>query len=145
MALYSRCDVHARLALSHHVAVDPPNQEMIDKLESIQSRALAHSVTTHAKGLLAIETKKNQVTQLEQQKMAATPQDCKFLLDNLEEYSARFLLHESGPKLIDFPPKMKAITCKPLLFDLALSECSFPDLTERKKAPRTSFFSRLWG
>lgn len=67
------------------------------------------------------------------------------LLDNLDKYTADFLTAEGGPKLVDFPPKLEPITCKPLLFDLALSECAFPDLTERKKAPRTGFFSRLWG
>eukprot|EP00029_Vermamoeba_vermiformis_P005308 TRINITY_DN1807_c0_g1_i1.p1 TRINITY_DN1807_c0_g1~~TRINITY_DN1807_c0_g1_i1.p1 ORF type:complete len:590 (-),score=189.25 TRINITY_DN1807_c0_g1_i1:84-1853(-) len=46
---------------------------------------------------------------------------------------------------IEFPPKLEIIACKPLLFDLALQSVSFPDLEEKKKAPRSGlfgFFSR---
>jgi hypothetical protein len=47
---------------------------------------------------------------------------------------------EEERKLIDFPPKLELIPCKPIIFDLALSACNFPNLEERKKPPKTGFF-----
>lgn len=34
-------------------------------------------------------------------------------------------------KLIDFPPALRPIACKPLLFDIALNNIEFPDLDEK--------------
>ena len=36
--------------------------------------------------------------------------------------------------LIDFPPKLEAVPCKPLLFDISRNEIQFPDLSERISA-----------
>lgn len=41
--------------------------------------------------------------------------------------------------LISFPPDLEPIKCKPLLFDIALTECEFPSLESRKKT-KSSWF-----
>jgi len=46
---------------------------------------------------------------------------------------------------IEPKPLEPVVIGKPLLFDLALSQCTFPDLTERKKPPKGGFFSSWWG
>lgn len=37
----------------------------------------------------------------------------------------------AAKRLSDVPPALEPIACKPLFFDLALSDVQFPDLTER--------------
>lgn len=44
-------------------------------------------------------------------------------------------------KLIEFPPEFEAITCKPVVFDLANAACEFPSLEARKKPKGGSFWS----
>jgi len=140
MALFAHSDVHIRTAQAHHEVVNPA-AEIVEKLERLRKKAMAFTVIAHAKGFLALSR-----LSASQEKKESDARSGGLLLDNLDKYSASFLEGEEGPKLVDFPPTFAAISCKPLLFDLALSSsCSFPDLTEKKKAPRTGFFSRLWG
>jgi len=47
---------------------------------------------------------------------------------------------QDDPTFIEFPPRLDIIACKPLLFDLALQQCKYPSLEEKKKAPRSGFF-----
>jgi signal recognition particle subunit SRP68 len=38
------------------------------------------------------------------------------------------------PKLVDFPPPIEAVACKPTLFDLALNKVEFPDVAARAQS-----------
>jgi hypothetical protein len=60
------------------------------------------------------------------------------MLQNMNKFEATFAQEKL---LIAFPPDFEAVKCKPLLFDLALGECEFPDLENRKKPKGTGF----WG
>ena len=56
------------------------------------------------------------------------------MIDRLDDF------HRSNPDaLIDFPPKLQTVPCKPLLFDLARNEIAYPDIGDRVKSK-----SRSW-
>lgn len=61
--------------------------------------------------------------------LAATP-----LVQRLGSYEAAMFGEEGKmPKLVDFPPPIDAVACKPVLFDLALNFIKYPSLEERTK------------
>jgi len=47
---------------------------------------------------------------------------------------------EEEQVLGQFPPKFQVMSCKPVLFDLAHSACTFPDLSAKKKRGFFSFW-----
>jgi hypothetical protein len=63
------------------------------------------------------------------------------MLANLNKFDASYL---DQKLIVDYPPDFEPISCKPVLFDLALSTYTRPDLTEKKKAPKSGFFSSFW-
>jgi signal recognition particle subunit SRP68 len=61
--------------------------------------------------------------------MAATP-----LSQRMGSYEAAVYGEEGKmPRLVDFPPPIDAVACKPVLFDLALNYIAYPSLDERTK------------
>jgi len=74
--------------------------------------------------------------------LAATP-----LSARLNNYDAA-VYGDAGkaPKLVDFPPPIEAVACKPALFDLALNKALYPDVsaraTKKKAGGLLSWFSR---
>uniref|UniRef100_A0A7S3S8S4 Uncharacterized protein n=1 Tax=Strombidinopsis acuminata TaxID=141414 RepID=A0A7S3S8S4_9SPIT len=58
------------------------------------------------------------------------------LLQRLDRFESR-----PGEPLIAFPPKLEAVPCKPLLFDIARNHIQFPDLEERLRKQKGS----KWG
>jgi len=138
-ALYERCQYQINDALAHHKECDPIDVGMVDKLNASLSHAEAQHSRVHAMGFLEGLNQRRAAQAEEPEKKS---QNVSGLLDNVNNYDASFL--ESG-KIIDFPPNFEPMPCKPLLFDLAILSFSFPNLTERKKAPRTGIFARWWG
>jgi hypothetical protein len=72
--------------------------------------------------------------------LAATP-----LTARLSNYDAAVYGDGKAPKLVEFPPPIEGVACKPVLFDLALNKAHYPDLTARshkKKAGIMSWFGR---
>ena len=56
------------------------------------------------------------------------------MIDRLDDF------HRSNPDaLIDFPPKLQTVPCKPLLFDLARNEIAYPDIGDRVKSKTRSW------
>lgn len=72
--------------------------------------------------------------------LASTP-----LSTRLNNYDAAVYGDGKAPKLVDFPPPIEAVACKPVLFDLALNKAEYPDLAkrcEKKKAGIMGWFGR---
>ena len=63
------------------------------------------------------------------------------LLHESEDFAPGFIAKNS---LVNLPPDCLPVSCKPVLFDLALSSCDFPSLEGRKKSQSRSFF-KFWG
>ena len=65
--------------------------------------------------------------------------------NRLHNYDAAVYGDGKAPKLVDFPPPIEAVACKPVLFDLALNKALYPDLTSRaqkKKGGILGWFGR---
>jgi len=58
------------------------------------------------------------------------------LIDVLDEYETKPV---SKNRLVSFPPDFESISCRPLLFDLALLEVNPPSLEGRKEQKRGWF------
>lgn len=76
------------------------------------------------------------------------------LIDRLDEYFEDPSLIAKEPNLVDIPPAMIPIPCKPLFFDLALDMAKFPSLNEKisgrkgntaNPAGIKGFVKGLWG
>lgn len=55
-------------------------------------------------------------------------------LNDFDYVLNHFDLNSAHSAIISFPPDFEPVQCKPTLFDLALTECHFPDLEARKKS-----------
>ncbi|XP_026464622.1 signal recognition particle subunit SRP68-like [Ctenocephalides felis] len=74
------------------------------------------------------------------------------LFDRLSEYKEDSQLLTTKPNVYALPPKMEAMPCKPLFFDLALNLIEFPDLNDKIGESRkqgdnqgiTGFVKGLW-
>eukprot|EP01124_Arcella_intermedia_P017918 TRINITY_DN248_c0_g1_i1.p1 TRINITY_DN248_c0_g1~~TRINITY_DN248_c0_g1_i1.p1 ORF type:complete len:566 (-),score=145.48 TRINITY_DN248_c0_g1_i1:107-1558(-) len=134
-ALYERAIRQIDEAVDHHKECEPIDINTVDKLN------------TTAKKTYASKARVKAIMFQESIKQAKSPRadqsnEQKVLLENLNSFDPGFL--ESG-KLMEFPPNFELMTCKPVLFDLAEQNFAFPNLAERKKAPRTGLFARWWG
>jgi len=142
-ALFVRCQQQVKDALDHHKECEPMDTEMVEKLKISLTKAQGLESLVHAQGFLdSLQVRKVAQDLDSSQSADNTHAPSRGLLDNLNSYECGFL--ESG-SIIDFPPNFEPMSCKPLLFDLALLRCNFPNLAERKKAPRTGIFARWWG
>ncbi|XKL62752.1 hypothetical protein PGB90_002585 [Kerria lacca] len=75
------------------------------------------------------------------------------LVDRIDEFYEDLSLTTNEPRIVEIPPPMLPIPCKPLFFDLALNMVTFPSLDEkviRKKGTTNpagikGFVKGLWG
>jgi len=80
------------------------------------------------------------------------------LLDRLDQFDAG--LASEHHSLVNFPPKLETVPCKPVLFDLAFNSLQYPDLSKRVQVPKAApapdaaasepvkpagFFGRIFG
>ena len=68
----------------------------------------------------------------------------------LDEFVEDPSLTSGSPNVIKVPPTMTPVPCKPLFFDLALNQISFPSLSENMESKKsasgiTGFVKGLWG
>nr|CAG4641629.1 EOG090X04NF [Eurycercus lamellatus] len=76
----------------------------------------------------------------------------KNLTQRLDEFVEDPSLVSGTPNVIKLPPNMTPVPCKPLFFDLALNQISFPSLAENIESKKnagsagiTGFVKGLWG
>ena len=105
--------------------------ELGTMIEGAQIRASAHAIIAEVGDGEEAEKR----AKAAQTAPAGTP-----LLERLDMFYS-----ETPEFLIDFPPKLEAVPCKPLLFDMARNEIHPPDLSERiskKSSTWGSWFGR---
>mmetsp|Transcript_94880 Transcript_94880/g.152983 ORF Transcript_94880/g.152983 Transcript_94880/m.152983 type:complete len:613 (-) Transcript_94880:378-2216(-) len=144
-ALFARCEQLEKVArqrLHETDARDAVDDVWLDKLNTAARLAKAETraaATTFA--ATASTSSASAASDYSSMKLlAATP-----LSTRLSNYDAAVFGDGKAPKLVDFPPPIEAVACKPVLFDLALNKAQYPDLTsrcEKKKAGLMSWFGR---
>lgn len=128
VALLDRASQQIRSAKSHLDECATPLPVIAAKLDAAEQSILGHKSQVRANAFL--ETIQSQTK--EEKEAAQVPS----LVHALDRFDGSFAKRK---ELISFPPDFEAAKCKPLLFDLALSECDFPNLDSRKAA--RSFWS----
>lgn len=142
MALYQRALRHTLDALKDQSFLPEDLKASLKQLESsiegAQCAAHAHSVLEEG-----TEEDTGAVKQMKSKKP---------LIERLHEYREDNSLLSKQPNVLNIPPPMQSIPCKPLFFDLAFNMVEFPDLSDKlgdqgKKgqAGLTGFVKGLWG
>lgn len=100
------------------------SQNILQRVEEIEAKTVGYKAEANARAYLESLREK-----------ASTPQEKSStsgsLLQQLNKFDQTFAKEK---KLIALPPDFEPVTAKPLLFDLALEDCEFPNLEERKKS-----------
>jgi len=129
LALVERAQNQIPIALQHHQvnqALNPAlSQSEIQKLEKLEKVIEAERWIIHARAFTATLQKTN-----------PTGTSAATLEDALDEYDTKPV---SKNRLAAFPPDFESISCRPLLFDLALLEVNPPSLDGRKEQKRGWF------
>lgn len=112
------------------------HQEDIDSLKALQNKVKGRRAAARAK---AFAESKAQEEQPEKNSEAAE-ETASILNQDAFDLNPRRLKQN----IIAFPPDFEPIPCKPLLFDLAVSDMPIPDLSERKKAKAKGGFFSFW-
>lgn len=128
LALFDRANEHAAQAAKDIKSASRVSKADRDRLARLEKDITASRAKSRAKAFLST---------LDAQ--SATPKSVS-LTSGLNVFDSSFL---ADKHLTDFPPHLEAIPCKPLLFDLALNDCTFPNLEARKKPQSTK--SGGWG
>jgi len=147
LALYHRAAAQMKAAREHLEAVKNASPDAINKLRDLEDKIQGAKAEVHARGFLesvqaktqTTETKpavKKEETTSENKETSEAPKAS--LLTSINEFDFEFAKEKH---LVAFPPDFEAVKCKPILFDLALGECTFPSLENRKKAKSSGF----WG
>lgn len=146
-ALFSRAqqlEKVARQRMQESEARDAVDQLWLDKLDNLARLGMADTQAAHATAMASSSgptSASSTVTDASTLKLlASTP-----LSTRLNNYDAAVYGDGKAPKLVDFPPPIEAVACKPVLFDLALNKAEYPDLAkrcEKKKAGIMGWFGR---
>eukprot|EP01102_Stenamoeba_stenopodia_P007895 TRINITY_DN222_c0_g3_i1.p1 TRINITY_DN222_c0_g3~~TRINITY_DN222_c0_g3_i1.p1 ORF type:complete len:674 (+),score=227.47 TRINITY_DN222_c0_g3_i1:191-2023(+) len=119
VALFDRASKYTSSAADHHKACASPQKADLEKLEVLVKKIKTEKCLAQVKSFMA---------SLQVEAKQSTPNSS--LLDDVDNYDASFL---SKPiHLVDLPPDFEPISCRPLIFDLALSSLDFPSLEKRK-------------
>lgn len=105
--------------------------DLRSELEGAQSRTTAQSFLERSKRADAIRAQLK-LNDVKPGSASANVPKQPSLLERQQDYSSGTTkgLHE----ILRLPPSFQAITCKPLLFDIAFNELDFPDISERTKS-----------
>jgi len=149
LALFERALQHHAKAKSDFAALPNPPAHNIEILAKLEKEITTHRSRARAKAFLEKLTQTKTNNDLNNNnsnnnndninntsKSDNTDKKSSSLIAGLDTYDASFLAEKH---LIDFPPKLEPIPVKPLLFDLAIRDLTFPNL-EARKNPRKSFF-----
>jgi len=131
LALIERAHHQIPMALQFHqtnkTLENALAQSEIQKLEKLEKTIEAERWIIHARAFTATLQKNNPTS---------TATSSATLVDVLDEYDMK---PASKNRLVAFPPDFESISCRPLLFDLALIEVNPPSLDGRKEQKRGWF------
>ena len=138
-----RANEQMTIALEHYAKCKNVPLNTINSLHDTALRIQSCKAEARAKAFLE-QLKRNQVQKEEQKPTteATTAGSNRSLLNGLSEFDSSYA---TSKQLIPFPPNFEPIKCKPVLFDLALLDCTFPNLDARKQAPKQQLKSGIWG
>jgi len=146
LALFDRAASQMSSAKDHYSTCKNTSEDTTKKIQEYENRIQGFKAEAHAKGfleLLKLQTREITTTTEKEKEETKRLMPTRYLLNSLNEFEFDF---EKNKHLVPFPPDFEAIKCKPLLFDLALGECSFPSLEARKKTKGgTAGFWSLFG
>jgi len=129
VALFDRAAEHAEKATSEFAAASRASYADRERLTRLEKDIAIGRAKSRAKAFLSSLSPTEASTKA--QTKETTQSKPSSLVSGLSTFDSSFL---ADKHLTDFPPNLEAIPCKPLLFDLALNDCTFPNLEERKKA-----------
>ena len=151
VALHDRATGLARLAQAHLQQCEDVNQTQkhIEQLQQLQLKIRGAKCAAQAAAFLEEHELTDNTQELaggEQQEV----QDGSFLEDRLDSWVT--IKAGEPPRLVDFPPSVQPIPCKPVLYDLAFNYVKMPDFSHRiAKKPEgmlgkaKGILGRLWG
>merc|ERR550525_699729 len=148
MALFQRVVVYAKKASKDKLLNDPLVKEVDKLLDAVEGQLFmshANSILESEKEKMPLQESKNNEKDIKEKLKLP-------LIDRLDIYYEDPGLTRRKPNLAKFPSSFHPIPCKPLLFDLAKTHISFPDLHEKMKKPgheghqaKTGWFGWVWG
>lgn len=141
-ALHVRCQAMMPEASKAVKAnVEGGGADLLRLLAELGEQSASQQNNVHAKGLAAVDSEASSVQrQLEGVQIGDKQVDNesgaqgsgRVLMERLDSYDAGRA--KSGHDLLHFPPQLQPVACKPILFDLALNELEYPDISARVKA-----------
>nr|CAG4646195.1 EOG090X04NF [Macrothrix elegans] len=146
LALYQRAETYISQSEGKALKDQDFKKYALTKQDWSQLRNLVHSgkCAAHAQNILGVEDITAAMSGL-------TVRSKKSLSERLDEFVEDPSLMSETPNVIDLPPSMTPIPCKPLFFDLALNHIAFPSLAEKMESKKaagagiTGFVKGLWG
>ncbi|KAL6044076.1 signal recognition particle subunit srp68 [Balamuthia mandrillaris] len=141
LALFERTSEHIASALAHYQQCTKAIPADVAGLAELEKKIKGKTCAAHAKAFL--ETTKTDAAGSSSTAGEAAAEGEKesqySLLRAMDTYDATGRVLKER-RVVDFPPELQPIPCKPILFDLALSSIQAPSLDARKKAKK-GFFS----
>ena len=128
LALYERTIAHIKEAKKSKLEAS-----LIKELKNLEHEIDSKKFTAQAQAILVKES--------------TTPDDInkplvkekKFLIDRLDEYVEDYASFASQmPKMVNLPPAMEPVPCKPLFFDLAFNHIDFPSLDDKVESKKAA-------
>ncbi|GAB6027252.1 signal recognition particle subunit srp68 [Chamberlinius hualienensis] len=137
IALYERAERRGTDSLALNSLTDKLKADLQKLIEKMKGEKLS----AHAYSILGQEDDKPDIN---------NPIYKKALVERLDAYYEDPLLLTKQPNIIQFPPEMEPIPCKPLFFDIALNYVQFPSLDDRIEQKKTGGLTGmvknwLWG
>ena len=125
-ALFQRAMTYANKAKNDSMLSKEMKVELDGLLKWIEGRQFM----AHANSILESEGSSKQSTDKKDPEKAAVP-----LVERMDVYYEDPQLAAGKPNLYPFPPDFEPIPCKPLFFDLAREQVTFPNLEAKMAAP----------
>eukprot|EP00658_Telonema_sp_P-2_P023879 TRINITY_DN19580_c0_g1_i5.p1 TRINITY_DN19580_c0_g1~~TRINITY_DN19580_c0_g1_i5.p1 ORF type:complete len:598 (+),score=159.64 TRINITY_DN19580_c0_g1_i5:202-1995(+) len=143
VAMYDRADGLSRLTIAHLGECETDQSKYKDAVIALQLKMRGAKCAVQAKAWLEA----NSSAKAE----AATGISESCLLDRLDEWAV--IKPGEVAKLVDFPPSVQPVPCKPVVYDLAYNYIEMPDLSHRYQKQQSEgmlgkargLLGKLWG
>jgi len=136
VALYVRADGMLQMALNHFEECTTKSSKYTDAATEMQLRIVGVKCAVQAEAFLQDHVSKDQATEPSTNKQLG-------LLDRLHDWVE---LEAGTPaQLVEYPPTVQPMACKPIMYDLALNYVKFPDLSKRATAKKQGVLGKASG
>jgi signal recognition particle subunit SRP68 len=137
VALYDRADGMVQMAISQFEDCSSECFKYVESAQKLQLRIRGVKCAVQAEAFLQEHTADTAA------KPAANKESSLSLLDRLDDWVEL----EAGipAQLVEFPPTVQSIACKPIMYDLALNHVKFPDLSARATQKKQGIMGKAKG